>query len=199
MVDDAAVRRSPDEAFHVGGIAIGAALCDFWAWAGSDLLHNAYRGQLAEYLVARALGCASGARPGWDEFDLSTPDNVRVEVKSSAYIQSWQQARPSTPSFSIRPARRYGEDGREDELRRHSDVYVFALLHHSDRATVDPLDLAQWAFYPLATSVLDRVCPSQKTIALGALVALGAAACSFEGLRSGVNAALACAAEDPRA
>lgn len=63
---------------------------------GSDLLHNAFRGQLAEFLVSRALGCEAATRPGWDEYDLLTPDGVPVEVKSAAYLQSWEQARPST-------------------------------------------------------------------------------------------------------
>jgi len=32
--------------------------------------------------------------------------------------------------------------------RRHSHVYVFALLAHTDKATVNPLDLDQWALCP---------------------------------------------------
>ena len=39
--------------------------------------------------------------------------------------------------------------------RRHAQVYVFALLARTDKATVDPLDLDQWAFYVLPTAVLD--------------------------------------------
>jgi hypothetical protein len=32
------------------------------------------------------------------------------------------------------------------EIKRHADVYVFALLAHTDKATVDPLSLDQWRF-----------------------------------------------------
>ena len=180
-------RRLASDALHVAGRPLDASLGDFWAWMGSDLLHNAFRGQLAEYLVAQALGCHTSTRPGWNEYDLLTPDGIRLEVKSSAYVQSWQQDRHSSPRFSIRAACRYGEHGREDTPKRHAAVYVFALLHHRERSSIDPLDLAQWTFYVLPTTTLDRACSGQKMISLGALKTLGAAACGFEDLAAHVR------------
>ncbi len=45
-------------------------------------------------------------RAEWDAVDLTTPDGIRIEVKSAAYIQSWHQVRESTISFRVRsPAR----------------------------------------------------------------------------------------------
>ena len=57
-------------------------------------------------------------------------------------------------------------------LRRHADVYVFALLAHQDKASVDPLDLAQWKFYVLPTSTLDSRNRSQYSITLKSLSTL---------------------------
>ncbi|MEC4572858.1 hypothetical protein [Streptomyces virginiae] len=43
----------------------------------------------------------------------------------------------------------------DPERLRRSDVYVFCLLEHLDKPTLDPLDLSQWAFHVLPTRVLD--------------------------------------------
>ena len=43
-------------------LPLGVSLLDFWQWLGSDLVSNAFRGLLAEYLVALAVGAADGAR-----------------------------------------------------------------------------------------------------------------------------------------
>lgn len=42
------------------------------------------------------------------------------------------------------------------ETKRHAEVYVFCLLAHMDKATVDPLDLRQWRFFVVPTAMLDR-------------------------------------------
>jgi hypothetical protein len=36
--------------------------------------------------------------------------------------------------------------GDAPDAKRQADVYVFALLAHEDRTTIDPLDLDQWKF-----------------------------------------------------
>ena len=50
---------------------------------------------------------------------------------------------------------------------------MFALLKHTDPATVNPLNLDQWAFYVISTAVLDAL--SQHSIGLKALQGLTAA------------------------
>ena len=88
--------------------------------------------------------------------DLTTPDGVRVEVKSAAYLQSWAQKELSRISSGHpgcwRGMRMRGFAG---VARRHAQVYVFALLGHTNKATVNPLDLDQWVFYVLLIAVLD--------------------------------------------
>lgn len=176
-------RRSGGEPIRAKGETMGR-LGDFWSWACSDLANNTMRGVLAEYLVATALGAATGTRTEWDTVDIRTPEKWRVEVKSAAYLQSWAQSQPSDISFSIAPAS--GWDARTGtasaEVLRRSDVYVFCLLYHQDKQTLDPLDLDQWTFYVLPTRVLDERCAVQKTIRLSSLKRLSPLETDFAGL-----------------
>ena len=80
-------------------VGTAATVRDFWAWCLSDLRTNTVRPMLAEFLVAQALGAAARPRIEWDSYDVVTPEGIRVEVKSSAYLQAWAQARPSSISF----------------------------------------------------------------------------------------------------
>lgn len=66
--------------------------------------------------------------------------------------------------------------------RRPADVYVIAVHAHQDKATLDPLDVDQWDFYVLPTSVLNEKVPTQKSIALSSLLKLGPTKVGFEGL-----------------
>jgi hypothetical protein len=154
----------------------GLVLRDFWAWSASDVLSNATRGILAEYLVAAALGLHEGVRREWDAYDLRTEDGIRVEVKSAAYLQTWYHRELSRITFGIRATRAWDASTNllAGEPVIQADVYVFCVLHHTDKATVDPLDLRQWTFHVLPSRVLPERVPGQKTIGLPALLALGA-------------------------
>ncbi|WUD78221.1 hypothetical protein OG937_44150 [Streptomyces sp. NBC_00510] len=191
-------RRSGSEPIRADGASV-ATLGEFWRWACSDLANNTMRGVLAEYLVATALGVADGTRTEWDSVDIRTPAGWRVEVKSAAYLQSWAQSRLSRISFSIAPA--CGWDAPTNttsvDALRHSDVYVFCLLRHQEKQTLDPLDLGQWTFYVLPTRVLDERCPGQKTIGLPGLVELGPLETGFDGLYEAVAACAGGASRDP--
>lgn len=163
---------------------------EFLAWAYDDLLTNTTRGVLAEYIVAKALGVDHTKRFEWDRYDLEI-DGVGVEVKSAAYVQTWEQARISTISFGIRPAK--GWDARTNvyavDTKRSADVYVFCLLEGEHRELIDPLEVAQWTFYVLPTSELDRQVPEQKTIGLGRLKALLPRTCSYDELAAAIHEA----------
>ncbi|MEU9123539.1 hypothetical protein AB0C96_27325 [Streptomyces sp. NPDC048506] len=180
-------RRNGSEPIRASGETVGR-LGEFWSWACSDLANNTLRGVLAEYLVATALGATTGTRTEWDSVDIYTPEEWRVEVKSTAYLQSWKQSEPSKISFNIEPTS--GWDPRTNttsvEKLRRSDVYVFCLLHHQDKQTLNPLDLDQWTFYVLPTRVLNERCPSQKSIRPSSLKRLNPLETDFTGLRKAV-------------
>ena len=120
-------------------------------------MDNAERGALAEYLVACALGVADNVRVNWDKYDLLSPEGIAVEVKSSGYLQSWDQNELSTLSFGIQLT--FGWDSATNtysqELVRQSDIYVFCVHKHTDQDTINPLDIVQWDFYLLPTRILN--------------------------------------------
>ena len=157
-------RCEPEEQFHDKGHPLGFDMLSFWQWSTSDLVSNATRGVLAEYIVARALGVSDGVRDEWAAYDLRAADGTRVEVKSAAYIQSWRQNRPSRISFRVPKTRAWDRKSnrRSKEKKRQADVYVFALLAHRDQRTLDPLDVSQWEFFIVPTALLDNRTRSQS-------------------------------------
>lgn len=66
----------------------GVRVRDFWAWAMGDLRPNSTRGMLAQFLVAKAVGDTRPLDDGWGDFDVQSPEGIKIEVKSSGYLQS---------------------------------------------------------------------------------------------------------------
>ena len=166
------VRRAGSERFYSNHSEADFNLEDFWQWALSDLVNNTTRGALAEYIVAKAVGTSTAeVRDAWAAFDLETPDGITVEVKSSSYVQSWAQSSLSSISFDISPSQAWdGETNTfDDKPKRQATVYVFALLAHRDKTTVDPINLDQWKFYVLSTGWLNEHFLDQKKISLSKL------------------------------
>lgn len=182
-------RRNGDESFLFDEKPIGPSLLEFWKWSGSDLTGNTARGILAEYIVATALGIDEGVRIEWAPVDL-TYCGVGLEVKSSSYIQTWYQKKASAISFGIQRTRTW--DAKTNtmvgELRRQADVYVFCVLAHLGPTPLNPMDLNQWDFYVLPTSVLNEKCETQKTIGLSRLKSFGAKPIKYAELAASIHA-----------
>ncbi len=149
---------SDSEPFRLQGQELTFNVLQFWQWSTSDLVSNATRGRLAEFIVAQALEAASLVRDEWAAYDLQTPEGIKVEVKSSAYLQSWSQAKLSSVLFSVKKARAWNRESNRQAVKatRQAHVYVFALLAHENKVTLDPLNLDQWEFYVLPTSILNE-------------------------------------------
>jgi hypothetical protein len=180
------------EPFRNGSQALSFNILSYWRWSASDLASNALRGIVAEFLVAQALAVADGLRVEWEAYDLRSASGATVEVKSAAYLQTWFQKTLSAISFSVAPTRRWNPQTNTwaPNVRRQADVYVFALLEHTEKPSLDPMNVAQWTFYVLRTSVLDERLPlSQKRIGLSRLRELGPKQCSFSQLREAVDEA----------
>jgi hypothetical protein len=192
-------RKSGDERF-IGAPGIEANLLEFWQWSASDLVDNVHRGVLAEFIVAKALGVDVSTRQNWAAFDLRTPEGLTVEVKSSAYVQSWHQERHSTICFGVGETRGWDflTNRWMKESKRQADVYVFALLNQRTKPQVNPLDLNQWEFYVVATAALNTAAGSRTSITLSSLRRLVAEPVAFSGLRQAVARALTSSPALPR-
>lgn len=164
-------------------------ISEFWQWAYSNVIDNAERGVFAEWLVAKALGAAGGTRIEWDKYDILTPSGICVEVKTSGYIQSWEQKKLSEIVFSVPQTQgwdsetnTYGQD-----KKRQADVYVFCVHKHKEQETVNPLDLSQWDFYVIDTKTLNSKIGKQKTLTLQKLIGLGAIMTTYDSLNETVE------------
>ncbi len=183
--------KSGQERFTENSQPLNYSLLDFWRWSASDILSNSQRGILAEFIVARAVGIdTQKPRNEWDAYDLTTERGVRIEVKASSYLQSWHQEKLSSIVFSIRKARTWDPNTNKlsPDTCRASDIYVFALLAHQDKDTVNPMNLDEWRFFVVPTNRLNERTRSQHSITLVSLRKLSVELTYFE-LRDAVDAA----------
>lgn len=162
---------------------------EFWAWAFSDLRDNTTRGVLAEFLVGWVLGLRGGIRSSWDDWDLTSPEGIRVEVKASGFLQSWHQKRLSKIGFGRLSGRSWdpktGNWG--DHRRLRADVYVFAVQTCSDPLAYDPLALDQWEFHVLRREALEKA--AVRSISLATVESLDAIRCGYEELAETIRRA----------
>lgn len=170
MTDDwikptTAAALTGDERF----VGVDGAVKDFWAYAMRDLRTNTTRGLLAEWLVAKAVG--ADPHEEWESFDVLTPEGVRVEVKASAYLQSWEQRQLSSITFGrLRGQRWSGREGYAGDSSYNADVYVFCVQTATTHDDYDPLDVSQWSFYVVPSAAIEAT--GYKTIGLPTLLNL---------------------------
>ena len=150
----------------------------------SDLRANTVRGTLAEYLVATALGLDGTPRVDWDSCDLRL-GSCRIEVKSSAYLQAWQQRGPSKATFGGFTARTWDpRTGFSSEKDYNADVYVFALMTALDHAEYDALNTDSWHFWVLPVAAIRA--RGARSMSLTTLRALGGEPLAYADLRNAV-------------
>lgn len=172
-----------DEVFD----GVPATVREFWAFALGDLRTNNTRGYLAEFLVHQAVG-STRPRVEWDPFDVLTDDGVRVEVKASGYLQSWEQRRPSRIVFSGLSGREWHPDTGYGSTRTYRcDVYVFCVQTARTPQTYRPLDVSQWSFHVVAAPVVAAT--GQRSLSLGRVVTLAGAAVPFPALADAIHSA----------
>ena len=158
-----AVRLDGSERFA----GVDATVADFWRWACSDLRENTTRGMLAEFLVAKAVGDQRPLRIGWDNFDVVAADGTTIEVKCSAFLQSWAQKRHSELVFGRLTAREFDAARNEYSVdaRVRADVFVFAVQTQRDPAAYDVLDISRWQFWVASAHTVRE--QAVKTVGIG--------------------------------
>jgi hypothetical protein len=142
---------------------------DFWQWAFSDLQANNVRGIFAEWLVAKLLGIPLTIRDSWVEWDLVTPGGVKIEVKASAYLQSWEQRNTSKIVFTGLKGRTLNTETNQyaPKSTYNADIYVFCVQIEQSREKWDAFNLDQWRFYLLPKKQLEML--DQNTLSLNPL------------------------------
>ncbi|HWU32332.1 MAG TPA: hypothetical protein VN108_05630 [Marmoricola sp.] len=140
-------------------VGIDAKVEDFWQFALGDLRMNNARGYLAEFIVAMALGLQKVHRTEWDAYDVIW-EGITIEVKSSAYLQLWDQRRLSKIVFTGLTGTRWHprHDLDPSGRRLNAMVYVFCVQTATEHDGYESLRLDQWIFY---------VVPRSKLAALG--------------------------------
>ena len=165
-------------------------MLDFWEWAYSDVISNSNRGILAEYLVASALGIEKGTRTPWDNYDLLLDDKIKIEVKSSSYLQAWGQKKLYDIKFSTSIKYEWcaatNAYNYEQGKKRLADVFVFCLLKEKIQEDLNPLDLKQWDFYVLSTQRLNEKIGCQQSISLKVLLECGVQPIAYLELKQAV-------------
>jgi hypothetical protein len=78
---------------------------------------------------------------------MSTSNGTRAKVKSSAYLQAWDQASLSRiSSGGLRARTGSALAGYAVEVSYNANVYVFALQSTTTHEAYDAVDLDQWQF-----------------------------------------------------
>ncbi len=161
-------------------------------WCFGNLIENAVRGKVAEFIVAKALGVEIEPRVEWDPVDLYY-SGTTIEIKSSAYLQSWKQDEPSQIKFDIGPRKQTWTSATNEwetlePPRRVADVYVFCVFIEQDRERADPLNTTQWDFYVIRTPKLNTAFGNQRSVGLNPIQRI-AQSTSYEGLKDAIDAA----------
>jgi hypothetical protein len=167
------VKLSPELPVYGMNISLG----EFWSWAYSNLLSNLVRGVFAEYIVAHTLGITDRPRIDWNAFDLSYRGK-RIEVKASAYLQSWPQKTRSRIGFDIRPKISWDAETGKSLLTaaRSADCFVFCLYQETElsgRTPMAVLDMQRWCFYVASVLELEEKFGNHRHASLKGLAPFG--------------------------
>lgn len=163
------------EKFSLSGKKLGFNLTDFWRFQYSNIY--SLHGEIAEFIIARALGIEEAQNSEyWTLWDITYRD-VRIEVKATAYFHLWNTDGKISKqrTFSIAEANGAydSEKSGNSELCRQNDIYVFCLINGETMETSNPLDLDNWEFYVVPTAFLNENCGRNKTISLGRIRSFG--------------------------
>lgn len=163
------------ELFLFGGQDLGFDFSDFWKFYYSNIY--SLHGEIAEFVVARALGIIEAQNTEyWTLWDISYR-NMRIEVKATAYYHLWNVGGKVSKqrTFSIAAANGSYDPQKSGntEFCRQNDLYVFCLNNGTTKASSYPLNMDNWEFYVVPTAFLNEHCANNKTISIGRIKTFG--------------------------
>ena len=162
---------------------------DFWRFHYSNIY--SLHGEIAEFVVARALGVTESQNSEyWTLWD-TTYRNKRIEVKATAYYHLWNSNGNISKQRTFGITKANGSydpaNSGNNEFCRQNDIYVFCLNTGETRETSNPLNLNNWEFYVVPTVVIDEKCGDNKTISLGKIKKLGFFAKRYNELKKEID------------
>jgi hypothetical protein len=143
-------------------LSLEGTLTDFLVWAYSDLCDDANKGVFAEWLVAKILDIPTQRRYLWANSDLLSREGIKIEVKASAYWQSWKALDPDgshkdlskvvmQPDSKIRFSNLITKDtiynSIESAASLKSDLYCFCFHNEKNYQQWNAMDIEKWEFY----------------------------------------------------
>ena len=177
-----------NECFEINNSKTDFNITDFWRFQYSNIY--SLHGEIAEFLVARALGIYEAQNSAyWTLWDI-TYKNVKIEVKATAYYHLWNDKRISKQrTFSIAKANGNYDPliAGNNDVCRQNDVYVFCLVNGETKETSNPLNLDNWDFYIIPTVFINEHCGDNKTISLGRIKNFGFKNIKYSEIKSEID------------
>jgi hypothetical protein len=178
-----------NEKFVFDGESTEFDFLDFWRFHFSNIYD--LQDKLAEFIVSKALGVNEAQNDQyWTLWDVSYRGK-RIEVKETSYYHSFNEEGKvsNRRSFGITMANGSYDTGKSgnEEFCRQNDIYVFCLNIGDTRETSYPLNLNNWEFYIVPTSVINEKCGNNKTISLGRIKGLGFSAKRYNEIKTEID------------
>jgi len=149
------------------------SVLDFWRYGFSNLNSNVLRGAFAEFIIENALRTSEqiDVRNPWGDYDVTSTNGKKIEVKCCSYIQDWDQNDYSKIQWCGLKAKSLHWSDAVSTLSREpadykSDIYVLALLKHKDHSTLDILNMDQWCFYVLTKDKIKEITKNGNSVSL---------------------------------
>lgn len=151
-------QRDPQTPLHGPDGRVLGHMSDFWTWAYAGNDPQAEPRILPGYLVELALNRTPSRRwnaptKGAAARQQELIDSLAVEVRGASEVPSLARTGAANISFSL-------------ANRPDVDVWIFALLAHTDTQTLDPLNAGQWAFFVVPDVYLELAMPRARAISL---------------------------------
>lgn len=177
-----------DTKFTYNNEDTGITMLDFWKFQYSNIYNM--QEYIAEFIVAKALGLNTAHNQDWWTLYDIFYRNKRIEVKETSYYHAWNEdgkcSRQRT--FGITKANSaYENEGTENHYERQNDIYVFCLNTGETRDSSYPLELSNWEFYIVPTSVINEKCNDQKRISLGRIKNMGFTAKRYSEIKATID------------
>ena len=143
---------------------------DYWQWTYSDVMINKNRSDFGLFIAAHALELTKIPRIDWGNVDLRYR-RKKIAVRTSGYIQSWKQKKSKRVLFDISKKKGFQAKNIDSITFRNREAELYIFNFHKEKIVknADVLNLDQWRFFIILTSVLDEHFPNKNKIGLRSL------------------------------